>query len=83
MKIKYCVKPQTVLTVQKENAFFAAPISTSVTILHLWIVHNSQSSLFQKPNSSADGQPNETAQRQHLPLKVLLELEAQWPCSER
>lgn len=48
IKIKYCVKPQTVLTVQKENAFFAASISTSVTILHLWIVHNSQSSAFPK-----------------------------------
>lgn len=53
MKIKYFVKPPTVLTVQKENAFFAAPISTSVTRPHLWIVQNSQSSAF----------PNQTAQQ--------------------
>lgn len=32
IKIKYCVKPQTVLTVQKENAFFAASIGTSATV---------------------------------------------------
>lgn len=38
---------------------------------------------FSKPNHSADGQTNETGQWQHLPLKVLLELEAQWPCLER
>lgn len=34
MMIKYCVKPQTVLTVQKENAFFAAPIRCALA--HLW-----------------------------------------------
>lgn len=34
MKIKYSVKPQTVLTVQKENAFFAASIGTSGCRLH-------------------------------------------------
>lgn len=31
-KIKYCLKPQTVLTVQKENAIFAASVSTSVSV---------------------------------------------------
>lgn len=59
MKIKYCVKPQTVLTVQKENAFFAAPISTSVTILHLWTVQNSQPSAF----------PKQTAQQMDRPMR--------------
>lgn len=40
-------------------------------------------SCLSKPNHSADGQTNETGQWQHLPLKVLLELEAQWPSLER
>lgn len=59
MKTKYCVKPQTVLTVQKENAFFAAPMSTSVTILRLWIVQNSQSSAF----------PNQITQQMDRPMR--------------
>lgn len=81
MKIKYCVKPQTVLTVQKENAFFAASISTSATIRCVTSLDCSGFPVFlsrlSKPNLSADGQTEETGQRQHLPLKVLLEVEKQ------
>lgn len=87
MKIKYCVKPQTVLTVQKENAFFAASISTSVTIHCVTSLDCSGFPVFpsrlSKPNRSADGQTKETGQWQHLLLKVLLEVEKQWPCPER
>lgn len=87
MKIKYCVKPQTVLTVQKENAFFAASISTSVTVHCVISLDCSGFPVFpsrlSKPNRSADGQTKETGQWQHLLLKVLLEVEKQWPCPER
>lgn len=54
MKIIYCVEPQTVLTVQKENAFFAASISTSATlpVLDLWIAQDSVSSSLTPPNQT-------------------------------
>lgn len=63
MKIKYCVKPQTVLTVQKENAFFVASISTSVTltVLDLWIAQDSL--------SSAPTPPNQTIQQMDRPKR--------------
>lgn len=63
MKIKYCVKPQTVLTVQKENAFFVASISTSVTltVLDLWIAQDSL--------SSAPTSPNQTIQQTDRPKR--------------
>lgn len=87
MEIKYCVKPQTVLTVQKENAFFAASISTSATVHCVTSLDCSGFPVFpsclSKPNLSADGQTKATGQRHHLPLKVLLEVEKQWCCSER
>lgn len=87
MKIKYCVKPQTVLTVQKENAFFAASISTSATVRCVTSLDYSGFPVFlshlSKPNLSADRQTEEPGQWQYLLLEVLLEVGKQWSCPER
>lgn len=54
MKLKDCLKPQTVLTVQKENAFFAASVNTAV-ILHCIFNPSDCTGFFTLvPNLSAD-----------------------------
>lgn len=94
MKIKYCVKPQTVLTVQKENAFFAASMSTSVSVGHVAALvcsgfpvslspHPNQASLSRCANQRATEPETATGQHHNLWLEVLLEVRAWWPCPER
>lgn len=94
MKIKYSVKPQTVLTVQKENAFFAASMSTSVSVGHVAALvcsgfpvslspHPNQASLSRCANQRATEPETTTGQHHNLWLEVLLEVRAWWPCPER